>query len=150
MFNESLRRFLVRSAAKVRKSYRFQKILEKPTSKSSKIIPAHKPSLGTISPAPVLLLEQGRLYESYGTICWGRRAFPGAGAPGRAAKIQESVNLLYTNPKICPISQFQEKSKFHENVDFRGHARDLSLRKDFSRTIKSTQRMHSWIARDLS
>ena len=40
-------------------------------------------------------------------------------------------------------------SKNHENLDFRGHAPDLSLKRDFSKTHSQTQRMHSWIGLDL-
>ena len=41
-------------------------------------------------------------------------------------------------------------SKNHEHLDFRGHAPDLSFKRDFSKTHRQTQRLHSWIARDLS
>ena len=44
----------------------------------------------------------------------GAHAFPGAEAPGRAAKIEVGVNLLLTNPKICSISRIP---KMRENVE---------------------------------
>ena len=43
----------------------------------------------SISAAPVLLLEQERLYESYGIPPGGECTRKGAWAPGRAAKINK-------------------------------------------------------------
>ena len=41
------------------------------------------------------------LYESCGIHGWGRRAFPGAGAPGRAAKIDlELTSELFSENLI--------------------------------------------------
>ena len=44
---------------------------------------------------------------------------------------------------------FGEKSKFHENLDFRVHAPDLCVNRDFSKTHKQTQQLYSWIGIDL-
>ena len=75
--------------------------------------------------------------------------FPGAGAPGRAAKIQIEVGLHVSNPKIHQFSKFTKMSKNLENLYFRGHAPDTSRKRDFSKTHSQTQRLHSWIGLDL-
>ena len=36
-------------------------------------------------------------------------------------------------------------SKFHGNLDFLARAPDASVRTDFSKTHRQTQRLHSWI-----
>ena len=43
----------------------------------------------------------------------------------------------------------RETSKFHENLDFRGHARDHFLLGKSPQGIESKQRMHLWIALQL-
>ena len=55
----------------------------------------------------------------------GRRALPGAGAPGRAAKMHEKVELHVPNPKISSFSSFTKMSKFCENLDFGGKVSPL-------------------------
>ena len=53
-----------------------------------------------ISPAPVLLVEQEKLYESYKTIFFGAKHLSRCFAPGRAAKIQFRPHLHVCDPKI--------------------------------------------------
>jgi len=62
---------------------------------------------------------------------------------GLQISIHEKVDLHVSNLKILSFLAF------HENLYFRGHAKNLSLGVARPQGIEMTQRMHFWICRDL-
>ena len=58
-----------------------------------------------------------------------------------------STHILEASWKLP--RHFREKSTFHENLDFFGVTKNLSLLVTFSKTHRQTQRIHSWICLDL-
>jgi len=71
-----------------------REIFEKPLRKTPRIISAWLTIFDQISPAPVLLLEQERLYESYGISSWGRSTFPGAEPPAGPPKSSKPLGEI--------------------------------------------------------
>ena len=92
------------------------------------------PSLQASSRAAVLLSELERLYESYGVRRWGRSTFPGAEPPAGPPKLSNSLG----------------ESTFPKNLDLFEAWPNTSIKRDFSKTHRQTQRMHSWIGLDLT
>ena len=91
-----------------------------------------------ISDVPILYiistLRLERLYESYGIRPWGLSTWKGAEPPAGPPKLSNSLG----------------ESTFPKNLYVLVSWKNLSFRTAFSKTHSQTQRMHSWIALDLS
>ena len=88
-----------------------REIFEKPVQKTPQIVSACFTFFDQISPAPVLLLERERLYESCIIIRRWAKHLSRCWAPGRAAKITErrplhlSISVFEANPEFSKTSK---------------------------------------------